>query len=414
MGMSKRAWFYIILIMGLGISILLFSYIRFRQLEIITAPTWPQFILLAALMTAAQLFKTEATHKQLYHPNLMFAFAALLLLPAFLFCLVIIISHLVEWVKERLVQGQVLRNWYVQPFNMGMHITLGFSSWTLISQVLLGTPDLASPLGFIGAVMAAIIYAGLNHLMVGLVLALARGISWKESGILDLENLSTDFVMLTMGYPLAVLINLSIWIFLPALTPLYLIYRALSVPALRKQAATDPKTGLWNAEYFRKMLMAEINRATRHLHPLTVIVADIDHLRNINNAFGHLAGDEVLKGVASLLRTSFREYDLVARFGGEEFSILMPETEPSEAFDRIERVRKIIAEQKFTAPISNAQFAVTMSFGLAELEPNDELPEQIIHRADIAVYTAKVKGRNLTCIYSPEAAHSLGLVEVGE
>jgi diguanylate cyclase (GGDEF)-like protein len=245
--------------------------------------------------------------------------------------------------------------------------------------------------------------------MVGIVVSLARGITIKDSGIFKIENVLTDFVMLILGYTVALLYQLNRWLILPPLTPLYLIRRALSVPKLKEQANTDPKTGLWNAEYFVKALDVELNRSKRFERPLTVVMADIDFLRNINNTYGHLGGDAVLIGVANVLKGYFREYDIVSRFGGEEFAILLPETRPQDAYGRIESVRSEIEIAEFTSPVSNARIKATMSFGIAGLNGHDSDTEEIIHRADIAVYHAKLEGRNRTSIYTDQIAETLGL-----
>ncbi len=404
--MSKSAWGYVLFIILAGAAISGITYFSFTP----AATNWIYFLVLTILATIAQLFKSEAPTHQLYHPALVFLFAGVIMLDPFPFAMMVVICHLVEWIKERLIKSSHLRAWYLQPFNMSMHIIVGSTAHQVYTQIDPSFSNLESPQVLVAAGLAALVYVVLNHLMVGQALVLARGVSWAKSGILNLENLSTDLVMLIMGFVIALLMGSNPWLILPALTPLYLIYRALAVPRLQLQVNTDLKTGLWNAEFFLTTLEAELCRAIRNQRPLTVVMGDLDLLRNINNAFGHLAGDAVLKGVAEALLDHLREYDTVARFGGEEFAILMPEILPHEAYNRIETVRKAIEKSEFEAPTTRKRIKATMSFGIAGLNGELLTAKEIIHRADVAVYAAKIKGRNCTRLYSPEVAFSLGII----
>jgi diguanylate cyclase (GGDEF)-like protein/putative nucleotidyltransferase with HDIG domain len=128
-------------------------------------------------------------------------------------------------------------------------------------------------------------------------------------------------------------------------------------------------------------------------------MADLDLLRNINNTYGHLAGDEVLKGVADILKQTVREYDLVARFGGEEFAILMPEAEIEKAIERAEHIRKAIESARFVIPTSIEPIKATMSFGISKRENFEQSTEEIIHHADTALYRSKLNGRNTSLAF---------------
>jgi diguanylate cyclase (GGDEF)-like protein len=326
-----------------------------------------------------------------------------LLLDPFLYNLVVIISHLAEWIKERSIKSKHLQDWYIQPFNIAMHILLGATVRLIYSSINPNPGDYTSLVAILGAFMGAVVYVCLNHLIVGLVISLARSISFKESGILNFDSLAIDFSMLMLGYASAVLMSLNLWLIVPELSTLYLIYRALSVPQLIQQANIDPKTGLWNAEYFNKTLEIEINRSVRHERPLTVVMADIDLLRNINNTYGHIAGDAVLVGIADIFRASFREYDVVARFGGEEFAIMIPETPAQIAIERIESVRQKIEAAEFHSQVNQQQrIRATMSFGISELKGGIKNVKELLHCADVAVYASKLNGRNQSCIFSNE------------
>jgi diguanylate cyclase (GGDEF)-like protein len=145
-----------------------------------------------------------------------------------------------------------------------------------------------------------------------------------------------------------------------------------------------------------------------------VVVADLDLLRNINNTFGHLAGDAVLIGVAQILKKSVREYDVVARFGGEEFMILLPETHYKEAHARVELIRAAIESAEFQVQTNARPIKATMSFGIAGRNGEETSARDIIHNADLAVYQAKLRGRNQTCVYCKGMAGFSVFQETGD
>ena len=367
--------------------------------------------MLAILAASTQLLKSEAPYAQVYHPSLVFFIAGILVLQPLGFIVLVLAAHAVELLKDSLINRQVKQEWYLQVFNAGMHIILGALARLLYLQInpdysLIGTFN-----ALVGIGIVACVYIALNHLMVGVAVVLTRRISWRESGVLDVENLGTDFVLAMFGYVSAILMSLNAWLILPAIAPLYLISRSLSVPELKHRAELDTKTGLWNDRYFIQALDQELSRSMRYERPLTVVLADLDYLREINNRYGHLAGDAVLTGIAEILDNYFRDYDIVARFGGEEFAVLMPETSPEEALPRIETIRQAIERTALSAPQVDQALKITMSFGLAGIDTEQPSAARIIHCADLAMYTAKSAGRNQIRIYSPDLAPTPSLVE---
>ena len=128
--------------------------------------------------------------------------------------------------------------------------------------------------------------------------------------------------------------------------------------------------------------------------PATSTMADLDLLRDINNSYGHLAGDAVLKGIAEIFRKQLRHYDIPARFGGEEFAILLPETPPEQALEIAERIRRAVADRRFEVETSSEPIRATISLGVAGFPKDGIDPNELIHQADLAVYRAKLQGRN--------------------
>lgn len=401
--MSHHAWLYVlsVILAGALLSVLAWPDAGRSTFQ------WLTFAILTTLAILAQLFKARVPGHQSYHPTVVFLFAGVLLLHPTLFVLLVVIPHLVEWTKERWVNSPRLRAWYLQPFNMAMHIVAGSAARGVYSA-LNSYALLTAPLSVVSMTAAALAYVFLNHFLIGLALVLARGVSWRESGVLHLENLVTDLILLCLGYIVAVLWKLHYVLILPAISPLVLMYRALRIPQLKKEAQTDAKTGLWNAHYLIKLFTNEIERAKRFERPLAVLMADLDLLRNINNTYGHLAGDTVLAGIGQIIRETTREYDISGRFGGEEFCIVLPEAGPMEARAFAERLREAIESARFEVKTSSTPIRATMSLGIACFPQDATTLMELIHEADVAVYYAKVKGRNRV-VSAFEVPHSLRL-----
>lgn len=161
-------------------------------------------------------------------------------------------------------------------------------------------------------------------------------------------------------------------------------------------ANTDYLTGVLNRRAFMERFDKELNRCFRHGRALSVILADIDHFKRVNDEYGHLAGDSVLKRFAEILRSHHRPYDVLGRYGGEEFILCLPETDLSQAVSAAERMRKIIAGTEFVLPDwPSGVIRITASFGIfSDILSQQHLPEALIKLADDALYRAKEKGRN--------------------
>ena len=163
---------------------------------------------------------------------------------------------------------------------------------------------------------------------------------------------------------------------------------------LSKLAVTDSLTNLLNFHAFHECLEKEIQRAQRYNHNLCLIMADIDHFKNINDAYGHLAGDHVIKIVAQFLQEFLRNSDSVARYGGEEFAIILPEISESDALMVAERLREAIASMQIE--YENHAISVSLSFGISFLNSNKNVSKiELIKEADSALYQAKGIGRNI-------------------
>ena len=161
---------------------------------------------------------------------------------------------------------------------------------------------------------------------------------------------------------------------------------------LLERATRDALTGLWNRATVLELLAGEMQTSRRIGTPLAVALVDIDHFKDINDTHGHAGGDEVLRQFAQRLRGSFRQRDLIGRYGGEEFLVVMPGVPPEDRGSLMESVRESIASLPFH--FNGADLRVTVSIGVAWMEPAGEPAADVIRRADHAVYEAKALGRN--------------------
>ena len=388
--MSYRAWIYIwgVLLTGAVLSGLALPGLSHA------ASQWPVFAALTVLATLGHLAKARGVGHEAWHVNLVFLFAGVLLLHPFLFVLLVVIPHLIEWAKERLAGGPSLRNWYIQPFNIATHIIAGSAArWTL---TLLRLDIIVSPTAaaVLAIAVATLVYLALNHALVAVALVLARGVPWRETGLLDRENLVSDLALLILGYVVAALWNLNPWLILLAPIPLALMNRALMVPRLKKETRIDEKTGLWNIRHFAELFTAEMNRARRVNRPLTLITVDLDPLPNAHDTYGHVVSDAVLAGIGQIIRHNLRPYDIAARCAGEEFAIVLPETELAQARSVAERLRDAVEKTPFEVKGKHRPIQVTVSLGVASYPHHTATLDGLVHASGAAMRRAKLNGCN--------------------
>ncbi|KRD56384.1 MULTISPECIES: PleD family two-component system response regulator [Sinorhizobium/Ensifer group] len=167
-----------------------------------------------------------------------------------------------------------------------------------------------------------------------------------------------------------------------------------SVQQTIELAVTDGLTGLHNRRYFDTHLKLLMDRAAARGRPLSICMTDIDRFKQVNDTYGHDAGDEVLREFANRIRTTVRGADLACRFGGEEFVVVMPDTSAEMAAGVAERLRMIIESLPFPVPQADGVLKVTASMGIATLRPGADTAEALLKRADTALYQAKHEGRN--------------------
>jgi len=381
--LPRAAAIYLFLVVGIamGASVPLVGGLSLDNKE------WLTFVVLAACAAAAQLFNVRTPRNQSFHTTSVFLLPAALLLPPEFLPVLVVIQHIPEWLKQRYP-------WYIQTFNISNYTLALLAAWggargVLGAAPLEGNPRLQLALAGLAAVVAFVVTVSVN---LAVMLRLGRGHRLRD--LFSFENLSIELVLAALGVAVGIFWQTNPWLIPFALAPLVVVHRSLAVPQLEAEARVDPKTGLFNARHFANALAEEITRAVRFNRPLSLIMADLDLLRDINNSYGHLAGDAVLQGIAENFRQQLRHYDVPSRFGGEEFAILLPETTSDQALEIAERIRRSVAARQFEVETSSEPIGVTVSIGVASFPQDATDANELIHQADLAVYRAKLQGRN--------------------
>ena len=162
---------------------------------------------------------------------------------------------------------------------------------------------------------------------------------------------------------------------------------------LQKLAVTDGLTKLYNSRSFYSQLETEVDRFNRYKHPLALLLLDLDHFKDYNDTYGHLEGDKVLVRFSQIIKSCLRANDTAYRYGGEEFTVILPETGGEEAGTVAQRIRAALEAERFS-PVNGKAVKITISIGVTEYQPKEEL-SSFIQRADKAMYRSKQKGRNM-------------------
>jgi two-component system, cell cycle response regulator len=169
---------------------------------------------------------------------------------------------------------------------------------------------------------------------------------------------------------------------------------------LKRLSITDGLTKLYNSRYFYNQLKAEIDRTSRYQRPLSLLLLDIDQFKEYNDSFGHLEGDKVLLRLGQVIRSCLRKMDSAYRYGGEEFTVILPETEGDEAATVAERIRSSVSMEEFYPKDLKEKFTITISIGVTEYIHDEEVAI-FVQRADKAMYLSKQSGRDrVSCLFA--------------
>jgi diguanylate cyclase (GGDEF)-like protein len=253
------------------------------------------------------------------------------------------------------------------------------------------SPDLApGPAALVwtaGALAFAVLALFVNSVLVAIAVKASSPEQTLRGELFNSTTLVIDWGEVCIGVILALLCSLNPLLALVALTPVVLLQRGLLHDQLSAAARLDSKTALLNAPSWEREANSEITRAVRTRTALSVLLLDLDHFKQVNDFFGHMVGDDVIRAVAGVLRVQTREYDLCARFGGDEFAVLLPQSDAEEAGRTAERIQRHISG--LGVPAGETFVAVSASIGVAELTSPDQDVTDLLAAADVELYKAK-------------------------
>ena len=365
---------------------------------------------IAVLCAAGNAFEVHAPGHHSLQPNLpLFIAGAAILAPAAI-PLLALASFLpaLLWRAER---------WYLPAFNVANYALAGFAVHALADFG--GAPSGPTTVSGVASLLGgAFAFVLINHVLIGVAAAIARGarpLRALRAGLTLQETAASLFIDLALAATGACLA--ALWWTAPAtlafgIGPLTLVFGALSVPALRHKSRTDPKTGLFNFDHMQNELAAALATGKAGGKPFGVVMFDLDHLRLVNNRHGHLAGDELISGVAAAMQQVARDCGAAARFGGEEFCLLLRGADCEETARAAEQVRAAV-EALDVVPTDGGKRWSTISAGVAVFPDHGEDVETLLRAADAALYDAKLGGRNRVRIAIP-GGQPLSLRDLGD
>ena len=381
------------------------------------APPTEAAVALAAFLTLLSVVHTElatgierirrrAAQTSYFDLSSVWTFAAALLLPPALAAAVIAAVYLHLWQRVwRPARVPVHRHIYTTATVV---LAAGAAHGMVVAAGGLpsGPDDVA---GVAGIAAAVLVYVVVNTLLVAGAIALTH--DWP--GVRELvgrwDDNALEVATLCMGGLAAVTIGSTPWLVALVLPPILVLHRAVLVRHLEEVASTDAKTGLLNSAGWQEEAARTLRRTQRARAVAAVLILDLDHFKLVNDAHGHLAGDDVLAAVAAELRGGVREQDLVGRFGGEEFVVLLRELPPgplgqAEMRAVAERLRRLVAELAVPVCTPDGNLTITglsVSIGGAAIPVDGATLEQALKAADASLYAAKRSGRNLVRIAGP-------------
>lgn len=382
-------WHLRLLVGGVAVTAGVLTLNNLSRLGNVTTPQWVAALVFGSLAAASHFRPSWTIHQQVTYRTVVAAyFAVAMVLPTSMIAPVILLS----WIPWLIVRVRTRRTLAMEAtFNISLDITAAVLARDvyLLVESLIPSPTMALLLG-------AVTFVGVQVVLVTVVVVIYRKTSLREVDSLKVGILSAELVTVIVGGITAMLYQLDPLSLLVLFLPLGYLHVLMERVRDSKAAYVDAKTGLFNYKYIDERLPQELARVKATGVPLSIIFADLDYLREINNRFGHLAGDIAIRHVGNVLKQTIHDNQFVARFGGEEYMLVLPQMGHEEALRTADRARRLVAESEIQA--GDARFSVTMSFGVATAPEDGTSVRDLIHAADTAVYQSKANGRN--CVTS--------------
>jgi diguanylate cyclase (GGDEF)-like protein len=242
-----------------------------------------------------------------------------------------------------------------------------------------------------------------HHLLILVGIKLTDPSARMTEIALNRAGIHADLAQIDLGVLITVVVAINPVLAVLGLPTVLLVRRFLVHETLVAQARTDSKTGLLNVSTWEREAESEVSRALRTRSPLSIALLDIDHFKAVNDTYGHLVGDKVLRALTDALSSQLRDYDRAGRFGGEEFVVLLPQTTERDAHRIAERLRAHVAELR--VPVEDRDDSgvvrLTVSVGVAGMDGTRGELTELLAAADAALYYAKEAGRNRTHVFAP-------------
>jgi diguanylate cyclase (GGDEF)-like protein len=342
---------------------------------------------------------TDTPHGDL---SSVWTFAGAILLPPALATVVVLVIFTHQWFRVwRSIQVPVYRHAFsTATVVLACHAAAAVLNYAKVEP----PPALGGARELLTMTLAILAYATVNTGLVAAAIALSAAMPRPSPAQLigHWDDNMLELATLCLGALAALALASNPWLVVLVMAPLLVLHRAVLVRQLEEVASTDSKTGLLNAAAWHTRAAKELRRAQRGRTAAAVLIMDLDHFKSVNDDHGHLAGDEVLSAVASALRAEVREHDLVGRFGGEEFVVLLPEL--GRELDGIgelhaiaERIRHRISTLSVAVSTPNGSLTIaglSVSVGGAKFPDHGAGLEKVLEAADEALYVAKRNGRN--------------------